>query len=117
VKEPIERTSSRFFSRKVLFLEYLWQKWLARARSIVVRFGKVASPETTRERQLDLAESLNTPRFSCFVQTKSGGGEKTADMRGGTGKTGGDPPQESGEGGPHRGEEEEREVAHRLCVW
>lgn len=37
-------------------------------------------------------------------------------MRGRTGKTGGYPAEESGEGGTHRGEEEERKVAHRLCV-
>lgn len=37
-------------------------------------------------------------------------------MRGGARETGGYPPQESGEGGTHRGEEEEREVAHRLRV-
>lgn len=37
-------------------------------------------------------------------------------MRSGAGETGGDPPQESGERGAYRGEEEKREVAHRFRV-
>lgn len=64
--------------------------------------------------------SLHTVRQSFSLlfcaQTKPGGGKETADMRGRARKTGGDSPQESREGGPHRGEEEEREVAYRLCV-
>lgn len=51
-----------------------------------------------------------------FCQTKSSGGKKTANMRGGTRKTGGDPPQKSGKGGAYRSEKEEREIAYRLCV-
>lgn len=37
-------------------------------------------------------------------------------MRGGEGEKGGDPPEEPGARGAHRGEEEEREVAHRVRV-
>lgn len=58
---------------------------------------------------------IGVPLF-LFTQTKSSGGEKTADMRGGTRETGSDPPQESGEGSTYRGEEEERKIAHRLRV-
>lgn len=57
---------------------------------------------------------IHSPIYS---QTKPSRGEETVDMRGGKGTKGGDPPEESRERGAYRGEEEEREVAHRVRFW